>query len=73
MDKDFESWLKSELSDMKVEPTKDEIVKVFMEFAKIVLMSQKLAVVVLTPLGLEVTDEFVLGQIKASLEEALEV
>ena len=73
MDKEFESWLKSELSDMKVEPTKDEIVKMFMEFAQVVLMSQKLAVDLLTPFGLEVTDEFVLSQIKASLEKALEV
>ena len=49
MDKDFESWLKSELSDMKVEPSKDEIVKMFMEFAQVVLMSQKLATDLLTP------------------------
>ena len=73
MEKDFESWLKSELSDMKVEPTKDEIVKMFMEFAQVVLTSRKLATDLLTPLGLEVTDELVLSQIKASLEKALEV
>lgn len=72
MDKDFESWLKSELSDMKVEPSKDEIVEMFMEFAQAVLMSRKLAVDLLTPMGLEVTDEFLLGQIKASLKKALE-
>lgn len=73
MDKEFESWLKSELSDMKVEPTKDEIVKMFVDFAQAVLMSQRLAVELLAPMGLEVTDEFLLGQIKASLEKALEV
>ena len=73
MEKDFESWLKSELSDMKVEPSKDEIVKMFMEFAQVVLMARKLATDLLTPFGLEVTDEMVLGQIKVSLEKALEV
>lgn len=73
MDKQFESWLKSELSDMKVEPTKDEIVKMFMEFAEVVLMSRKMAVDLFAPFGFEVTDEFVLSQIKASLEKALEV